>query len=546
MVDEFDAVKSVLDDIKVRAEESGYVIDELEAYFPRRVKDYQGLQVELEQDPELNRKYRDRVSDFTKKNGREPSQAEREKIANSVLRGFYGKTNISTPAGVKKRSIKKVGKSMNDFYFDSPNALYMHIHQMNEAIEGRKAIGAGATLSNDMAVPEESIAKFVTTLMDNGTISASQQSELEGLIRSRFRTQPLSSGVMGARNAILLTSIGDFSNAITQLADIQWAAYQGGLYETLRAVSKKINPRKGSEYLTKEDAGIDSVLEELSGDGGLGKALDTVLSSSLFKAIDSAGKETLINSVMSRIKKEVKRGKLSAKTEDLINGMFTDDAEKQRVLNAIKNDTLDDKTKQYIAFFTLSEYQPISKMEVPQKYLDSDAGRLAYTLKTFTIKQLSVIRNQAIKKIADGDVKTGMKNLLHLATIMMLANASKDEIKDVILGRETQLSDLVFENILSLMGLSRFAVQRGAREGLGKMAVDIVAPPTSFITDLQKDVFDIVDGDAKQFDDFRLVKYIPVAGDLLYYRYGRGKKMEKKYRNSDTAINQLLKDVGIK
>ena len=50
----------------------------------------------------------------------------------------------------------------------------------------------------------------------------------------------------------------------------------------------------------------------------------------------------------------------------------------------------------------------------------------------------------------------GRSTITSLIIILVLAEASTDTIKDVLFGRKTTLSDLVFSNILKLMLISRY------------------------------------------------------------------------------------------
>jgi len=546
MTTEYEAVVEILEGLKQRAVDSGYQIGEIDNYFPRRVEDYKGLLEYFGKDPELEGNYQKRIREAEAELGRPLAEDEKTVIANTVMRGFHGKTNAKNPSGTKSRTIETVSKGANDNYYDSINALYMHIHDMNEGTEQRKALGVGAKADGKTPIPEEAIGNFVSELIESGEINASQQTELEGLIRSRFNVRGMSAGTQAIRDIGLITTLSDVTNSITQLGDIAWAMYQGGMVETVKALSVKKLGKNRKDFITKEDAGIDNVIEELNGKGGLSKALDNVLSATGFKVIDSVGKETLINATMNRIKKEVDSGKLAPKTKDILDAMFTNESQRAEVLQKIKDGTLDEKTRRYMAFFTMSEFQPISRLEVPQSYLDAPNGRLLYTLKTFTIKQLAVYRREAIKKIQNGDVKTGMKNLIHLSVVLMLANATKDEMKDALLGKSESMSDLVFENILTLMGLSRYGVRKASKDGLGKLAVDTVAPPTNFFDDIYKDLVNINKGKAEEFEDFNAVKYIPAVGDFLYYRYGKGRKMEAKYADEPPTIDKMLEDMGFK
>jgi len=141
-------------------------------------------------------------------------------------------------------------------------------------------------------------------------------------------------------------------------------------------------------------------------------------------------------------------------------------------------------------------------------------------LKTFTLKQFDVARNESYNKIKNGNRAEkiqGVKNLVRLAFYFVLCNAGADELKDLLLGRKTDISDRVVDNILRLFGVSKFITWQARTEGIGTALAKQGLPPFKFINALTKDL--ITFGDGKGFET---LASLPVMGKLLYWHIGRG------------------------
>ena len=73
--------------------------------------------------------------------------------------------------------------------------------------------------------------------------------------------------------------------------------------------------------------------------------------------------------------------------------------EQQSILNALKNNEVNSHIKR-ILFHKITQYQPITPSQMPRNYLMHPDARILYTLKTYQIKQLDVLRQEGFKKIA--------------------------------------------------------------------------------------------------------------------------------------------------
>ena len=157
---------------------------------------------------------------------------------------------------------------------------------------------------------------------------------------------------------------------------------------------------------------------------------------------------------------------------------------------------------------------------MPEKYLSAGNGRIFYMLKTFTLKQFDIYRNEIYNKLKNGNRSEkiqAIKNLVRLTMFFALANAGADELKDFVLGRKTDFQDRATDNMLRLFGVSKFITWQARTEGVGTAVAKQILPPFKFINSLSKDVFTA--GDAKGIE---MLGSAPIIGKLAYWHMGRG------------------------
>ena len=114
---------------------------------------------------------------------------------------------------------------------------------------------------------------------------------------------------------------------------------------------------------------------------------------------------------------------------------------------------------------------------MPKPYLDNPNGRILYMLKSFTIKQLDLMRRDILDNLAKGDTPLAFKNLTSLGTLFVLGNGSADMLKDFMTGDEIEMEDTLVDNVWKLIGLNRYTGDRALEGGMGQAIIDTVAPP---------------------------------------------------------------------
>ncbi len=191
---------------------------------------------------------------------------------------------------------------------------------------------------------------------------------------------------------------------------------------------------------------------------------------------------------------------------------------------------------------TLADFQPVTIDELPVKYATAGNGRIFYMLKTYQLKMFDAFRREAFQKIATpGTRLEGLRNLIRLAALLILMNASADVIQDLILGRKPEIPDLVVDNLWKLTPLySRYARTRAIREGAGTALFMQLLPPAKFINALTKDIVTIgkligftlskeeTKKYRKKFKGFETPASVPLVGKLYYWHFGKGAKITKE------------------
>lgn len=389
----------------------------------------------------------------------------------------------------------------------------MVLRQLNDKIEG---------LDNEIATRntnlENGIGAFVKDLVENKTIPQDKVEELTEIIRARLAPKGIENqGAVILRDIGYFATLNDITNGITQLGDLFLSVYKNNLVNTLSGFSDVI---QGKHKVTREDLGIgDIISSEYDALRNRDKANEFIIKYSAIKPFDSLGKSTFINASWKRMQ-------LLAKKEDSrfvqeLDRVFGDQADK--VLNDIKEGNLTYDAK-YLIFAELSNIQPISLSEVPENYLKAGNWRIAYMLKTFTLKAMDIARNDAYNEIRKGNYKTGATNLFKLAVTFGLMGATTGAIKDFILGRAFDLGEDAIDGLLQLFMFNRYTGSQGKKVGYIKAWLNSQIPPIYKIPDdMIKDITS-----EKEIPDWKSIRNIPLVGEPYYWWFGGG--VERKER----------------
>ena len=543
--------RKVLDDVRARALEVGYDIGYREEYHPRIIKNPKKFIQHFQKDKESWSIIEDAISFQESKLGRILTNEEKASIINSMMRGYGQQISLSETGSMKARKIDRVTPELNQFYYDSDASLVRYVQQVNEAIEARRFFGKEATPAgrkvlvkggeevNEVQLNnlDDSIGAYILRLIQEGKIKPEQEETLRGILQARFGYKNTNPVIGLYKNLTYIDTLGSPISAITQLEDLGIAFYRSILDTPgsfIRAVMDK-------SKIKMKDLGIETIWEEMRENRKTSVILRKMFDITFFSKMDRIGKETTVNAIIDKYRRLAKSGnqeELVKRIEPVFEG------ETQSVINDLKGKEVTDNVL-LLAFNELLDVQPVALSEMPQKYLESPAGRVFYTLKTFTLKRIDFIRNEAIQLMrTPGRRKEGIRNMLKLWGVLGVFGLGVDEMKNLILNRKTELSDKIVDNLLKPFGLTKWLLYKARREGIGTAVLMNIVPPVKAMDSLWKDITVNI----PQGKKLKIPSSIPLGGKLYYWWFGKGAdysaKTKRRILKKEGRASSLFQDRG--
>lgn len=541
LTDDMNEFRLVWDDLFQRGNEVGMDIAYRKNTFPRLLKNPEGYMNYLRGTEDWGVIDNLIRAEAEKKGIRytDMTDADKAEIVNNFVRGYGDKTTLAAPSPTKARTIEVVDENLAQFYEDTPTAIINYITRMNDDIEARKFFGKNLDNFDGATDLESNVGALILKGLASGEIQPNQVDEISKIIRARFKRGKMNGGLQVYRNAELVSTMGSITSAVTQLGDVVWSVFKNGGYQTTKAAL-------GKKKITREMLGIDNHIMYEFNDTGFGKKMvDGVFKYTGMNNIIKFFQDTSLTANLGKWQSMAKKDEALLR-EDLLSLVLPERID--GVVDALKNGYVSEDLK--IALTArLLDFQPLTKSEFPQKYLEMPNGRIFWMLKSFTLKQYDIFRREAvddiIKGASSGNAKLaakGAKNLVYLATLFMAANATSDEIKDLILGRETPPSDRLVDNLWRLIGASKFDVYQAKENGVGATLMKKILPPVSIADSLGKDVYNTVTG--KEYEkgplkgesyDLETTQRIPIVGKPYYWWFGRGAQKEEYKQGTSTT-----------
>jgi len=543
---EYKEYREVLDRLYNEAEDVGLDIGYIQEYAPRVLKNKKGFLKEVYKSNDwdiYSRALKQRAAERGITVAQMSEDQKADIISNMVAGGYSG---IGGVGPTKARKIKEIPPEWNRFYMDSDAALVAYIHSMRKNIEARKFFGKvpekiseakrrlslaetklrettdakrAAELRDDIKEYKEiiedykyqrdyteNIGTYIMELMNAGVIKGGDQATVNEILNARFHERGTQGGWQTYKNIEYIDTMGSISSAMTQIGDFAWAAYENGMFNTAKNFGKAL---AGKSKITKEDIGMDRIAQEFADASTVSKAVNFVFKWTGLTGMDSLAKKTLIANSLEKYQKRAK--KKDAKLRGELSPIFG--KETNSIIKDLQDGTINDNIK-LLVYSRVLDFQPMALSEMPQKYLTAGNGRVFYMLKTYTIKQWDVYRNEVYNKLKNGDRSEkiqAIQNLAKLAMLLALANGGANEIKDIFLGRKTSLRDQVYDTLWKLAGVSRFITWQVRREGLGTALAKQILPPFKFIDSATRDLFRKEEGVPKTIES------IPFAGKWMYW-----------------------------
>ena len=549
LFDELDEMTRTLDEIRDYARQRGGIdVGYIAQYFPRKIRNYTSFRRALEQQEDLGeiRTELDKaLDDYAKKHGfatRDdiPSEEAAEVVSKALRTPPSGGM---TPGNVKMRTIESVSPQMLDAYADPAEALQDYVQRMVQATERRNFLlrkpDAGASkvgfegsqdninadLGMRMEVTDDMIGSLADRLRRENNLSQEDVEKLKEILRSRFSSKTVSPFFQGMKNLNYMAVMGNFGSAITQLGDLAYSIHFNGFDNTFKALFNRKDNFDFVKYFGLSDSSIDAATSTQ----GLSSALDKVFTVTGLKKLDQLGKNTFMNASWRKYHAQAKKNG-TALVDDLAP-VFGRERAGRMVRELQESDPKSNdlpKAVEELIWYKFLDVNPATLGEMPKYYNESGNMRIAYMLKSFTLKQFDVFREAGIEDIRKATklynegkkgeaakfASKGMKNLLGLAVVFAAANAGTDIIKDIMYGRPIKEDDLVLDNTLKLLGINRYLMYKARREGVGKAVLETMLPPMTVFDRGGKDLDDFLSG--KEYKG-NLLQGTPL--DIIYWRY---------------------------
>ncbi len=512
-------------------------------YFPRIVKDLPGLlnAIGKEYAVPLQRA----LDEATKRAGHPLDEADRAAIINRFIeKNLRGQSGQGKASFFKRRTIDNVSVDLEPFYVEPLQALPLYIGSVVRATEkarffGRDAVKDPTTGKLDLTA---SIGNVVAREIDAGNLTPENFTRLTEILRTRFGTaysapaRPLQT--LGQLTNIAL--LGNVFSGMMNLADIGTIAAQHGVVPLAAAVAAKLGKRQKISaadvgmanqimeefvYGTREPVKVKVPFTERTVQLSMAKALEKTFKFSGFTAFDRVMKDVALNAAFEKYTRLARTKAGEARIKRQYDSYFTSDM--PQLLADLRAGAKSKLTVE-LAFRELSDAQPVTKIEMPQFYLDHPNLRFGFALKSFMIKQINLVKKRGVDEIARGNRKEGVGFLMRYALMAGAAGATMDWVVKSLLGRDTETDwKMIPLNALKNLGLSEYVIDK-ARQGKGKEAIlAATLPPVD-------PILNIITADPEA------VRYIPIVGRLAYDRFMDGaekanaaKKLAEKKRKRE-------------
>jgi len=541
MLDDYKQSKKTIDALFYRAQKAGLESGTVANYLPSRVRDYEGLKKYLGED--VKNMIERSIDDMQVKAGRLLDNDEKANIINNILKGYDpARINLAKPIFARERVYDELSKEMAKHYYPLHESMKQYVQSMNSAIAKYNLFGKTfADKSATMGVfnDEKSIGSLIQQLRTQGKrFTPDEEQQLKDILKGVLNPKKTSPSTSFIKDLTYGTTLTNPIPAITQIQDLALSTVKYGLPDVIKGLTKstigkignKLAGKDISNAITTKDLYVDEIAHELTeSKSPLKWVLEKGLKYSGFNALDRLGKETIVNSALSNFQKLAQKNPV--KIQEIAKPLGLD---AKSLINDLRSGKKTDDVM-FLLFNELSDLQPISKLEVPLKYLTTDFGKTLYALKTYQIKLLDVYRSQIYNEIKKGNVAEGLKRLMKLGSSLVILGAGTDKAKDYILGRKTELPDLVVDNILKLGGMSKYNTWLLRKEGLVRSIANQAMPSLGLSYDVARDLNKIYNQNfehgikrynAKQ-RGYETVKDIPLVGKPAYYWFGEGERKEK-------------------
>ena len=543
-------IVTLLDDIHKRALASGMKIGRRVNFFPRVIKDLEGIQEAVgTAGVSIAEKA---LAKIAKKKGVEVDELDDNVVSavyNRIIAG--SKTGLPAKRTEASRTIQEVTPKLREFYHDAPTALTIYTQRMEKEIAKRQFFNQQNSLKKaegtDTVDLTASIGELLAQMRRKGELNHVQEDNLRALLTARFEggETAMNGTLAKARDIQYMATLANFRSAAIQLADVGSSVYVNGLGNTIKEIATGL---KGSRIKPEEMGLLNRTSMEFGSVDGFSKALDATMRGSLFTKIDRSGKRIFINASYNKYQK------LAQKNPDAFikkwDDVFGDDT--VTLMQSLQKGEMDDNVK-LMLWNELSEVQPISLSEMPAAYLNSPNGRVFYAMKSYMLKQLGLVRKDIVEQYRKGNKQEALVNATRYALIMGTANATVQDLRNYVkAGFDTEgmnvdftdastfadtASDAWTQALMDIVFLSKYQKERHLKNGdWGQFIATQLMPASIGLTDMAgKAAKEIADDTEQDYEAVKkLVTKLPVLGQDIYtFMLGGAEKTIEKKRERE-------------
>jgi hypothetical protein len=516
--------------------------EDLQHFYPRRIKDMTGLRTWLQKHggQQVIDDYDARLAkygDATDTRPKDLTAAEESTIMNDILRKHMKGTSKKATSAFG-RKIAKLNDQMMEFYEDPVGSLDLFIREAVQHIERRKFFGPHLSKAAKTVDKEgfehinTAVSKFTKELSDLKSKDPLAMEEVKAILNARFvgGERSASELVNKMRTAGYLTTITDYYNAITQLADIGIAMYRQGTYPVFESTMRLLT---GKEFTKAKHLGLlREMATELTSPASIERFSHNMFRYSGFRFIDAVGKNLTLNAAFIKARRQLSTKAGKRAFIEKYGKSWGEDM--PQLMNDLRNGQVTDVTKSFV-FTELSGQQPITRGNMPMAFLNNPNGRIWYQLATWQMKQLNMFFQEIARDLAKGNAKAkaaATKDLLRAFVFIGGAGVGVEEIKRQITGRQSTLDDL--ETMPELM--AQHALKNFVNTHFD-YAINI-----PFVEHAGQSV-EALKGGMTEKEWGRLVQKMPLIGQFTYY-WGMGGAEEfnkKKEQERERAMKEAFK-----
>lgn len=537
----FNDVRSVLDDLHKGLDDAGLKLNKLENYFPRNVKNPDKFIKSLGGNlrGKIEKQLYDKARSLKLAGIHQLEPEIKATVINQVIRGVGGKGG---KAGYQQeRTINQVTEDMLKYY-DSPiNALDNYVRRTVADIEKRKFLGRDNVVSKGEKWKidiDDSVGAFIAKEINTGNASYKVADELADIVALRIgqgEKQP-HWFIRKLRDIGYATTLANPVSASIQFGDLGAAAYQNKVRNTA------VGMLKGDKRVSMKELGLDDLISsELNAAMDTSRFLGNALKYSGFRAADRIGKNAVLRGAYVKATNMAKTKEGVRELAKKYRKQFGTE-EFNKLIDELNADQVTDRVKFYL-WNELADVQPISLAEMPKKYLAAPNGRILYALKSFTIKQLDMVRRGVYQELRAGNKKQAAKNAVAFATLVGGTNSIVEGLKDVALGRKDmdafieEVDDGIVEHIARTMFFDRYNREKFGEQGnLTGGIVNLLAPPMSYINAPIQDAMALASEDGlpenRPVPFGRTISQVPLFGRVFdnFFNGGLERAIERRER----------------